>query len=83
MNSSALYSSNALFWVTLKSLAFVFALSVAIFCASAGYGLLGVLLQAMSSGSSIGLAEFSTHTGLTATFFVFAGLGAYLAKKCW
>lgn len=83
MNCSALYSSNALVRVTLKSLAFVCVLSVAIFSASAGYGLLRVLLQAMSSGSSIGLAEFSTHSGLTVVFFVLAGFGAYLAKKCW
>jgi hypothetical protein len=81
MNSSALYSS-ALFRVTLKSLAFVFSLSIAIFSASAGYGLLKVLIQAMSSGASIGIAEFATHSGLTITFFVFAGLGAYFAKKC-
>ena len=81
MNSSALYSSNALSRVMFKLLAFVFSLSVSIFCASAGYGLLKVLIQAMGSGASIGIAEFSTHSGLTITFFVFAGLGAYLAKK--
>jgi hypothetical protein len=83
MNSSALYSSNAFFRVTLKSLAFVFSLSVAIFSASAGYGLLKVLIRAMSIGAGVGIAEFSTHSGLTVTFFVFAGLGAYLAKKLW
>jgi hypothetical protein len=41
-----------------------------------------MLLAGMSSGADIGLAEFSTHSGLTLVFCVFAGLGAYLAKKC-
>lgn len=27
-------------------------------------------------------AVFSTHSGLTIVFFVLAGLGAHLAKKC-
>jgi len=44
--------------------------------------LLKMLLAGMSSGAAIGLAEFSTHSGLTLVFFVCAGLGAYLAKKC-
>ena len=83
MNSRALYWSNAFVRVTLKSLAFAFSLSVAIFSAAAGYGLLKVLVQGMSSGARIGIAEFSTHSGLTVTFFVLAGLGAYVAKKCW
>ena len=83
MNSRALYSSNAFLRLTLRSLAFACALSVAIFSASAGYGLLKVLIQGMSSGAPIGIAEFSTHSGLTVTFLVLAGLGAYVAKKCW
>ena len=83
MNSSAQYSPNAFFRVTLKSLAVVLSMSIAIFSASAGYGLLRVLIQALNSGARIGIAEFSTHSGTTITFFVFAGLGAYLAKKCW
>jgi hypothetical protein len=53
------------------------------FCASAGYGLLKMLLQGMNSGTSIGIAEFSTHSGLTIVFFVLAGLSAYAAKKCY
>jgi hypothetical protein len=53
------------------------------FSASAGYGLLKMLLRAMSSGAHIGIAEFSTHGGLTIAFFAVAGLGAYVAKKCY
>jgi hypothetical protein len=53
-----------------------------IFFASAGYGLLKMLLPAMSGGTNIGIAEFSTHSGLTIVFFVLAGIGAYVAKKC-
>jgi len=41
-----------------------------------------MLLVGMSSGADIGLAEFSTHSGLTIVFIVLAGLGAYVAKKC-
>jgi hypothetical protein len=41
-----------------------------------------MLLVGMSSGGDIGLAEFSTHSGLTLVFFVLAGLSAYIAKKC-
>jgi hypothetical protein len=81
MISSALFRSNALSRVIFKSLAFVFLWAVAIFCASAGYGLLKVLIQAMGRGESIGIAEFATHSGLTITFFLSAGLGAYLAKN--
>ena len=83
MNLSALYSSNVTFRATLKTLAFLFSLFVAIFSASAGYGLLNMLLQATSRGANIGIAEFSTHGGLTLVFFVLAGLGADVAKKCY
>jgi hypothetical protein len=61
----------------------VFSLFAAVFCASAGYGLLKMLLQGMNSGTSIGIAEFSTHSSLTIVFFVLAGLSAYAAKKCY
>jgi hypothetical protein len=44
--------------------------------------LLKMLLSSMSGGASIGIAEFSTHSGLTIAFFVLAGIGAYAAKKC-
>ena len=83
MSSSALYSPNVLFRGTLKLLAFVFLSFAAVFSASAGYGLLKTLFQALNSGAVIGGAEVSTHSGLTLAFFVLAGLGAYLAKKCY
>ena len=67
---------------TLKTLVFGLSSFGALFCASAGYGLLKMLISGMSSGASIGIAEFSTHSGLTVVFFVLAGLGAYVAKKC-
>jgi hypothetical protein len=82
MNFTILYSSSWLFRSTLKTVVFLLALSVAVFSVSAGYGLLKVLLLALSSGTKIGIAEFSTHSGLTMVFFVVAGLGAYVAKKC-
>lgn len=67
---------------TLKTLGFGLSSAAAIFFASAGYGLLKMLLSGMSSGATIGIAEFSTHSGLTIAFFVLAGLGAYVARKC-
>ena len=82
MSLTTFYSSNAVFRATLKTLVFGVSSFAAIFCASAGYGLLKMLLSGMSSGASIGVAEFSTHSGLTIVFFVLAGLGAYIAKKC-
>jgi len=82
MGLSFLYSSNALFRATLKTLVFGFSSVAAIFCASAGYGLLTMLLPAFSGGATIGIGEFSTHSGLTILFFVLAGIGAYVAKKC-
>jgi hypothetical protein len=57
--------------------------SAAIFSASVGYGLLKTLLQALNSSAAIGVAELSTHSGLTIAFFLLAGLGAYLAKRCY
>ena len=76
------YSSNTLFRATLKTLVFMSSSFAAIFCASAGYGLLKMLLPAVSGGTQIGIAEFSTHSGLTILFFVLAGLSAYVAKNC-
>ena len=83
MSSSALYVPNVSVRAMLKMLAFMFLLFAALFSASAGYGLLKMLLRAVSSGAHIGIAEFSTHGGLTIAFFVLAGLGAYAAKKCY
>jgi hypothetical protein len=82
MSFTFLHSSNALFRAALKTLVFVFSSFAAIFCASAGYGLLKMLLPAFSGSAAIGFAEFSTHSGLTILFFVCAGAGAYVAKKC-
>jgi hypothetical protein len=82
MSLSAVYASNVPLRATLKTVAFLCSSFAAIFCVSAGVGLLKMLLAGMSSGADIGLAEFSTHSGLTLVFCVFAGLGAYLAKKC-
>jgi len=82
MSFSAVYASNVPLRATLKTLAFLSFSFAAIFCASAGFGLLKMLLVAMSSGAEIGLAEFSTHSGLTVVFVVLAGLSAYGAKKC-
>ena len=81
MSLTTLYSSNAAFRATLKTLVFGLSSFAAIFFASAGYGLLKMLLPA-SGGTNIGIAEFSTHSGLTIVFFVLAGIGAYVAKKC-
>jgi hypothetical protein len=83
MSATARYSSSDLFGATLKALVFVLSSFAAIFCASAGYGLLKMLLAGMSRGASIGIAEFVTHSGLTVVFLVLAGLGAWLAKKCY
>lgn len=82
MSFSAVYASNVPLRATLKTVAFLFSMFAAIFSASAGYGLLKMLLVAIASGADIGMAEFSTHGGLTIVFFVLAGLGAYVAKKC-
>ena len=81
--SFSAHSFNVPLRATLKMLAFVFSLFAATFSASAGYGLLKMLLQAVNRGANIGIAEFSTHGGLTIAFFVLAGLGAYVAKKCY
>jgi uncharacterized membrane protein len=82
MSLTTLYSSNAFFRATLKTLVFGLSSFAGIFFASAGYGLLKMLLPALSGGASIGIAEFSTHSGLTIVFFVLAGMSAYVAKKC-
>ena len=81
--SFSAHSFNVPLRATLKMLAFVFSLFAATFCASAGYGLLKMLLQAVNRGANIGIAEFSTHGGLTIAFFVLAVLSAYAAKKCY
>jgi uncharacterized membrane protein len=83
MSFTARYSPSALFGATLNAFVFVLSSFAAIFCASAGYGLLKMLLDGMSRGESIGIAEMVTHSGLTVVFFVLAGLSAYLAKKCY
>ena len=83
MSFTARYSSSALFAGTLRALAFLLSSFAAIFCASAGYGLLKMLLGGMSRGASIGMAEFVTHSGLTLVFLALAGLGAYRAKRCY
>ena len=83
MSATARYSTIGLFGPTLKALAFLLSLCVAIFCAAAGYGLLKMLLGGMSRGASIGISEFVTHSGLTIVFLVLAGLSAYGAKKCY
>jgi hypothetical protein len=82
MSFSAVYASNVPLRVTLKTTAFLFTSFVAIFSASAGYGLLKMLLAGISANADIGMAEFSTHSGLTLVCFVLAGLSAYVAKKC-
>ena len=82
MSVTTLYSSNVAFRATLKTLVFGLSSFAGIFFASAGYGLLKMLLPALSGGTNIGIAEFATHSGLTIVFFVLAGTGAYLAKKC-
>ena len=82
MSVSAVYASNVPLRTILKTLAFLCASFVAIFSAAAGYGLLKVLLVAISTDADVGLAEFLTHSGLTIGFFALAGLGAYVAKKC-
>jgi hypothetical protein len=83
MSITARYSSSALLGATFKASVFILSSFAAIFCASAGYGLLKMLLGAMSRGTSIGIAEFVTHSGLTIVFLVLASLGAYCAKKCY
>ncbi|HEY7445473.1 MAG TPA: hypothetical protein VH702_03930 [Vicinamibacterales bacterium] len=83
MSLTAPYSSSTVFGPTLKALAFLLSSFAAIFCASAGYGLLKMLLGGMSRGASIGILEFVTHSGLTIVFLVLAGLSAYGAKKCY
>jgi hypothetical protein len=73
-------STSGLFGPTLKALTFLLALCVGIICASAGYGLLKMLLDGMSRGASIGISEFVTHSGLTIVFLGVAGMSAYVAK---
>lgn len=82
MSFSTIYASNVPLRATLKTLVFVSSSFAAIFSASAGYGLLKMLVVGISSNADIGLAEFSTHSGLTIVFFVLAGLSTYAAKKC-
>ena len=57
MNFTTLYSSSWLFRSTLKTVVFLMASSVAVVSLSVGYGLLKVLLLALSSGTRIGIAE--------------------------
>lgn len=83
MRVTAPYVASAVLGTTLKALTFLVASFAGIFCASAGYGLLNMLLGGMSRGASIGISEFVTHSGLTIVFFLLAGLSAYSAKKCY
>jgi hypothetical protein len=83
MRVTASSSSSAVFGPMLRALAFLLSSFAAIFCASAGYGLLNMLLGGMSRGASIGISEFVTHSGLTIVFILLAGLSAYSAKKCY
>ena len=83
MSVSAVDSLNVSLRATLKALAFMLSLVATTFCASAGLGLLKMLLQAMNSGTDIGIAELATHGGLTVVFFGLAASGAYAAKKCY
>jgi len=82
MGVAAVYASNVLLRATLKTLAFLCASFVAIFSASAGYGLLKMLLVGISADADIAITEFFTHSGLTIGLFALAGLSAYVAKKC-
>jgi len=82
MNLTTLYSSSGLFRATLKTSVFGLASLAGIFFAAAGYGLLKMLLSAIGSGTEFGIAELSTHSGLTIVFFALAGGSAYVAKKC-
>ena len=82
MSLTTLYSSNTVFRATLKTSVFGLSSFAAIFCAAAGYGLLKMLLTGLSAGADVGIAELSTHSGLTVAFFAMAGVGAYVAKKC-
>lgn len=82
MSISAVHASSVPLRATLKTLAFLCASFAAMFSASAGFGLLKMLVVGMSSGADVGIAEFLTHSGLTIVFFVLAGLSAYGAKKC-
>jgi hypothetical protein len=82
MSVTARHLSSA-FGPILKAVAFLLSAFAAIFCASAGYGLLKMLLGGMSRGASIGVLELLTHSGLTVVFFVLAGLSAYVARKCY
>ena len=82
MNLTLLYRSSILLRAMPKTLVFGFSSFAAIFCVSAGHGLLKMLLPVLSGSAAIGIAEFSTHGGLTLLFFAFAGIGAYVAKKC-
>ena len=82
MNLTLHNPSNTLFRAMLKTLVFGFSSFAAIFCASAGYGLLKMLLPVFNGSATIGIAEFSTHGALTILFFLFALIGAHVAKKC-
>lgn len=82
MSLVAGYASNVPLRATLKVLVFLFSSFVAVVAASTAFGLLTMLLRGLSNGANIAVGEFLTHSGLTLAFFVVAGLGAYVAKKC-
>ena len=81
MSPATLHPSSTAVRVTLRTLVFAVATLAAIFFASAGLGLLRLLVSGLSSGADPGIAELATHSGLTLLFFGLAGIGAYIAKK--
>ncbi len=82
MSMNALYSSNAIYRVTLKTSVLALASLAAIFFASTGYGLLKMLLSALSAGTAGGVLELTTHSALTAACFALAATGVVIVKKC-
>ena len=82
MSLATLYSSNTVLLATLKTSVLGLSSFAAIFCAAAGYGLLKMLVVGLNAGADVGIAELSTHSGLTVAFFALAGASAYVAKKC-
>ena len=73
--------SSPVLRTTVKAAVFVLASLAAIFCASAGLGLLRMLVSGLSSGAVTSLAELATHSGLTLLVLALAAGGAWIAKK--
>ena len=76
MSVTAVYELSVPLRATLKTVAFLLSLFTAIVSASPGYGVPKMLLPGIGSGAAIGIAESSTHSGLTIVFFVLAGLSS-------